>query len=145
MSDQPEAMGISEVPAQYPLLETAADTLRASSGRPLADLTPEAVRAGELTMADLQISAGTLRAQAEVARAAGYGQLAANLTRAAELTAVPNAEVLRMYNLLRPGRATHAELLRLADALEQQYHAPGCARLVREAAEIYRARGLTKP
>jgi propanediol dehydratase small subunit len=92
-------------------------------------------------MADVQISAETLRAQAEVALSHGYGQLAANLIRAAELTAVPNVEVLRMYALLRPGRATHAELVQLADELEERYGAPECARLVREAAEVYRARG----
>jgi propanediol dehydratase small subunit len=92
-------------------------------------------------MADVQISAETLRAQAEVALSHGYGQLAANLIRAAELTAVPNAEVLRMYALLRPGRATHAELVQLADELEKRYGASECARLVREAAEVYRARG----
>ena len=95
----------------YPLRENAADQLRAASGRRLADITSEAARAGELSMADLQISAETLRAQADASRRAGYGQLAANLTRAAELTAVPNAEVLRMYNLLRPERAAHADLL----------------------------------
>jgi len=128
----------------YPLRENAADQLRAASGRRLADITSEAARVGALSMADLQISAETLRAQAEAARRAGYGQLAANLTRAAELTAVPNAEVLRMYNLLRPERATHAELLALADALEKQYQAPECARLVREAAEVYQARGLVR-
>src|SRR6185436_8927364 len=99
-------------------------------------------RQGELSMADFQISADTLRAQAAVARQAGYTQLAANLTRAAELTAVPNAEVLKMYHTLRPGRATHAQLLMLAEALESQYHAPECARLVREAAQVYQTRGL---
>jgi propanediol dehydratase small subunit len=124
---------------RYPLREHAADTLRAASGRALGDLTPEAV--DSLTMADVQISAETLRAQAEVALSHGYGQLAANLIRAAELTAVPNAEVLRMYALLRPGRATHAELVQLADELEKRYGASECARLVREAAEVYRARG----
>jgi propanediol dehydratase small subunit len=93
-------------------------------------------------MADLQISADTLRTQAEVARQAGYPQQAANLIRAAELTAVPNAEVLRMYNTLRPGRATHAELVALADSLETQYHAPECACMVREAAAVYQTRNL---
>ena len=104
----------------------------------------EAARAGQLSMADLQISAETLRAQAEVARAAGYEQLAGNLARAAELTAVPNSEVLRMYSLLRPGRANERELLAMAEALETQYHAPECGRLVREAAAVYAARGLLR-
>ena len=127
----------------YPLRRHA-DQLRAASDRPLAEITEDAARAGELSMADFQISAGTLRAQAEVARQAGYIQLAANLIRAAELTAVPNAKVLEMYNTLRPGRATYAQLMVLAHALETQYQAPQCARLVREAAQVYQMRGLLR-
>jgi len=129
-------------PLQYPLRENAAETLKAASGRRLADVTVESAQAGDLSMADLQVSADTLRAQAEVARQAGYPQQASNLIRAAELTAVPNAEVLRMYNTLRPGRAIHAELVALADLLEQHYQAPECAHMVREAAAIYQTRGL---
>ena len=125
---------------QYPLMENAADTLKAASGRPFAEITPEALDA--LAIADLQIHADGLRAQAGIAREAGYTQLAVNLIRAAELTAVPNAELLRMYELLRPGRSTYAELIVLADALQMRYNAPENARLVREAAEVYRARGL---
>ncbi len=128
--------------SQYPLYETARDDLHAVSGRPLAEITTEAARAGKLSMADLQVSAETLRAQAEVARAAGYAQLAANLARAAELTAVPNGEILAMYSYLRPGRATQTQLLAMAEALERQYRATECAKLVREAAAVYAARGL---
>lgn len=131
---------MKELSAQYPLMQTAAEQLRAASGRPLREVTPDA----DLSMADLQISAETLRAQAAVARAAGYAPLAENLTRAAELTAVPNAEVLRMYNVLRPGRATQAELLALAATLENQYGAVACGRLVRAAAAVYAARSLVK-
>jgi propanediol dehydratase small subunit len=130
---------------QYPLYTSAPEELHAVSGRPLADITAEAARAGQLSMADLQISAETLRAQAEVARAAGYAQLAGNLARAAELTAVPNGEILAMYAYLRPGRATLTQLLDMAEALERQYHAVECARLVREAAAVYQQRGLLAP
>ena len=126
----------------YPFREHAGESLQAASGRKLADITADAARAGTLSMADFQISAETLRAQAEVARQAGYVQQASNLIRAAELTAVPNDEILRMYNALRPGRATQAQLLALAKVLEDHYHAPECARLVSEAAEVYRRRGL---
>ncbi len=129
-------------PIKYPLSESAAETLQAASGRRLADVTAEAARAGDLSMADIQISADTLRKQAEIARQAGYPQQAANLIRAAELTAVPNVEVLKMYNTLRPGRATHAQLAALANALETQYNAPECARMVREAATVYQKRDL---
>ena len=125
--------------AEYPLMDHAAD-LRAASGRPLDQVTLDAV--DDLSITDVQISAETLRAQATIAREAGYRQLAENLTRAAELTAVPNAELLRMYELLRPGRATYHELSALADQLESHYNAPENARLVREAAAVYQARGL---
>jgi propanediol dehydratase small subunit len=129
--------------SEYPLIEHAADRLRAASGRPLAEITLEAA-AEELSIADLQISAETLRVQATIARQAGYSQLAANLTRAAELTAVPNAELLRMYDLLRPGRASYDELIALADTLEKQYDAAENASLVREAASVYKSRGLLR-
>jgi len=128
----------------YPLAEHAADRLRAISGRRLADVTLDAAAAGELEIADIQIDAATLRTQAAIARQAGYPQLAANLTRAAELTAVPNAEVLRMYELLRPGRASYDELIELAARLAQTHQAPESAALVREAAEVYRERGLLR-
>jgi propanediol dehydratase small subunit len=128
----------------YPLYENSPEHIRAASGRALPEITAQAAQAGELSMADLQISAETLRAQAQVARAAGYEQLAGNLARAAELTAVPNEEVLRMYSYLRPGRATQAQLLAMAEALETQYHAPECGRLVREAAAVYTTRGLLR-
>ncbi len=129
----------------YPLMEHAADTLCAASGRPAAAITLERLAAGELTDADLRIAADALRAQAAIALAAGYPQLAANLRRAAELTAVPNAELLRMYETLRPGRATHAEMLALAARLEETYGAIETGAFVREAAAVYLSRGLTAP
>jgi propanediol dehydratase small subunit len=135
---------MSDVDPRYPLFDNVFAQLRSASGRPLSEITAAAAAEGQLSMADLQISPATLRAQAQVARGAGYGQLAANLARAAELTAVPNAEVLRMYDLLRPGRATHADLWALAETLEEQYQAPECARLVREADSVYQARGLLR-
>ncbi len=129
---------------EYPLYQSSSDDLHAVSGRPLAEITGEAARAGRLSMDDLRVSAETLRAQAEVARAAGYERLAGNLARAAELTVVPNGEILAMYSYLRPGRATQTQLLNMAEALERQYHATECARLVREAAAVYQARGLLR-
>jgi propanediol dehydratase small subunit len=136
---------MTEITPRYPLIDSAAEQLRAASGLPLADITDQAARSGRLSMADLQISADALRAQAAVAWQAGYGQLAANLVRAAELTAVPNADVLHMYDLLRPGRATRAQLLDLAGRLERDFQAAECARLVREAAQVYAERGLSRP
>ncbi len=91
-----------------------------------------------------QISPDTLRRQAAVAQGAGYTQLAENLRRAAELTAVPNETLLKMYELLRPGRSTQAELLAMADALERDYGAIETATFVREAAAVYAERSLFK-
>jgi propanediol dehydratase small subunit len=119
--------------------------LRAASGRALAEITPEALASGALTADDLRIRAETLRAQAGIAAASGYPQLAANLRRAAELTALPNDELLRAYEMLRPGRATVEELRALAARLDREYAATETAAFVREAAEAYAARGLAAP
>jgi propanediol dehydratase small subunit len=120
------------------------ETIYSATGRPLDALNMEAVLRGELTTEDFRISAETLQAQAEAAEDAGYGPLAENFRRAAELTGISNEEVLAMYTLLRPGRTTHAHLIALAERLEQEFDAPLTAALVREAAEVYLARGLVK-
>ncbi|MCX6018350.1 MAG: hypothetical protein NTZ50_07590 [Chloroflexi bacterium] len=91
---------------------------------------------------EFQISPQTLHAQARTAREAGYTQLAENFERAAELTAVPAPELLRMYELLRPGRSSQEELLAVADELEQRYNARINATFVREAAAVYLERSL---
>ncbi len=119
-------------------------TLRTASGRHLDELNMEAILAGRLTTDDFRISGETLRRQAEAAEAAGYGQLADNLRRAAELTRVSNDQVFEIYDMLRPGRATYAELASLADRLEHDLDAPLIAALVREAAEVYLERDLVK-
>ena len=135
---------MSEQKHEYPLMDHEAKSLQAASGRSIADINLEAAEAGLLGDEDLKIRADTLRAQAQIAQEAGYRQLAANLSRAAELTAVPNEEMLQIYNLLRPGRASFDNLMGLAGRLEQLYHAPLNAAFVREAAEAYKARGLLR-
>ena len=110
----------------------------------MSDLTLDAVRAGDVTMADVAITPQTLRAQADVARAHANPQLAENLLRAAELTAFAEDEILAMYEALRPHRSTAAALSTLAAALQER-SAPRCAALVREAAAVYARRGLLKP
>jgi propanediol dehydratase small subunit len=124
---------------KYPLMDNEMKTLKAASGRSVNDIKLET--ASELTGADFQISPATLRAQAQIAREAGYTQLAANLTRAAELTAVPNDELLQMYDLLRPGRARYDTLIALAERLENIYEAQETGKFVREAAVAYQVRG----
>lgn len=126
----------------YPLMDNEADHLQAFSGRPLADISLESL--ADLSPADLRIHRETLLLQAEIAREAGYAPLAENLMRAAELTLVPNAEVLQMYDLLRPRRATYDQLLALARHLETAYAADASARFVREAADAYRERRLLR-
>ena len=133
-----------EAKSQYPLRDNAADKLLTHSGRPLNEITAEAIAAGELVGDDLRTHADTLRQQAEIARDGGYPQLAANLLRAAELTDVPNEELLRIYETLRPERASYDELLRLAVYLEQTYGAVENAAFIKEAAEVYRERNLLR-
>lgn len=130
--------------SDYPLRENAAESLRAHSGRRLSEITADALAAGELGGDDLRTHADTLRQQAEIARAGGYPQLAANLLRAAELTDVPNDEMLKIYETLRPERASYEELARLADYLETTYAARENAAFIREAADVYRERGLLR-
>ena len=96
----------------------------------------DSIHEGRTTIEDLRIRPGALARQAEIARGAHRTQLAENFLRAAELVAVPENEILEIYNALRPGRATRERLLALAARLESEYAAMRCAALVREAAEL---------
>lgn len=127
---------------QYPLGEHEQDQIISRTGRPLAELTLENIRQGKIGANDFTIHPDTLRAQAAIAEEAGFAQLAANLRRAAELALVPDHKVLAVYEALRPYRVTYEQLLALADELEQEYNAAENAQLIREAAEVYKQRGL---
>ena len=116
--------------------------VRTKTGYTLDQLTIDAVLDGKLGIDDFRISAEQLRRQAEASEKAGYRQLAENLRRAAELTTIPNEEILAIYDALRPGRSTYDQLLALARLLQQEHQAPLTAALVREAAEVYALRGL---
>jgi propanediol dehydratase small subunit len=116
--------------------------LHALSGRPVGELTLDAVRRGEVTLPDLRIHPDTLERQAAVAGKHGNPQLAENLRRAAELTRLPDDEVLAIYEALRPGRSTAAQLTDLASSLDAR-GLPRCAALLTEAAQVYARRGLT--
>ena len=128
----------------YPLRENAAESLRTFTDRPLSDINAAAIASGELTGDDLRTNADALRQQAQIARDAGYPQLAGNLSRAAELTSVPNDELLKVYEMLRPERATYEDLTRLADYLEANYDAKENAAFIKEAAEVYRERNMLR-
>jgi propanediol dehydratase small subunit len=151
-----ETVPAETVPAQAALAETVpaetvpAETVpaqaapaRALSGRPVAGITLDAVRAGEIGLADLRIHPDTLEHQAVVAEEHGNPQLAANLRRAAELTALPDEQVMEVYEALRPGRSSAAELTALAASLESR-GLPRCAALIAEAAQVYARRGLVR-
>ena len=120
---------------------TTEPMVRALSGREVGELTLEAVRRGELSLPDLRIHPETLERQASVAAAHNNPQLAENLRRAAELTRLPDDEVLAIYNALRPGRSTPRQLAELAEGLAER-GLPRCAALLTEAAEVYARRGL---
>lgn len=128
--------------ADYPLSVNRPELLRTPTGKTLDDLTMAAVVAGEITPEDLRIRPDTLALQGRLAAAAGRRQLAENFTRASEMTVIPDAEVLAMYNALRPRASTGAQLAEMASRLEETYGATTCAALVREAAEVYAARDL---
>jgi len=114
---------------------------RAFSGRPAEEITPDRLVRGELGTDDVRIHPDTLEHQAEVAERHGNPQLAANLRRAAELAVVSEDRVLAMYEALRPHRSSAADLASLASSLDE-FPAPRCAALVREAAAVYARRGL---
>jgi propanediol dehydratase small subunit len=126
----------------YPVAEQRPELVRTATGRRLAEVTLDAVLAGAVSAADLRITPEALERQALDAEAAGRPQLAPNFRRAAELTRVPDDRLLAIYEALRPGRATAAELEATAAELERDFAAPLSAALVREAADVYARRGL---
>jgi propanediol dehydratase small subunit len=127
--------------SDYPLGTRRPDLVATARGTPLADVTLDGLREGRLDRDEIRTTPETLRLQAEVARAAGRDPLAASLERAAELAAVPDDLLLRVYTALRPRRATAVELESWAVALEG-HGAARTAAFVREAAAVYSERGL---
>ena len=131
--------------ADYPLAETRPERVKGRRGKPLAEITLDAVLSrARWRMEDLRITPQALRAQAEIARAAGRPTLAQNFERAAELVDVPQDFIMQVYELLRPGRAkSKAAIARRRRArCATTYKAERIARFIEEAAETYEARGL---
>ncbi|MEY8828695.1 diol dehydratase small subunit [Sedimentitalea sp. XS_ASV28] len=127
----------------YPLAEKSPNRVAGHRGKSLDDLTLEAVLAGDVEMEDLRITPNALLQQAEIARSAGRAALARNFERAAEMTRVPQEEIMEIYELLRPGRTRSIENLHdIAQRLRFDFEAPLLARLVEEAASTYEKRGL---
>ncbi len=131
--------------ADYPLGTQRPDLVRTPSGLGLDELTLDALRSGRLHASEMRATAETLELQAQVARAAGRAQLAANLERAAELTGVSDELILEVYTALRPHRSTADELEGWADRLERDFQATLTAAFVREARAVYAKRNLLLP
>lgn len=128
----------------YPLSEKRRELVKTATGKTLDEITLEAVVSGAVKADEIRITPQTLEYQAQIAESISRPQLANNMRRAGELTKVPDARILQMYNALRPNRSTKAELLAIADELEKQYGAKVCANFVREAAAVYEARDVLK-
>lgn len=125
----------------YPLAATGRGAVHTATGKTVSEITLDAVLSGELGPGDVAVATETLRLQATFAEEGGNPQLAENLRRGAELVAFSDDEVLRFYDLLRPGRSTAGELDSLAETLEER-GAERCASLVLEARAAYVRRGL---
>ena len=124
----------------YPLAAKRPELLKTPTGKKLSDITLENVLNGKVTPKDVSIAPETLRMQADIADGVGRTQLANNLRRAAELTAIPDNRILEMYNALRPYRSTKTELILIAEEMETKYKATISAAFVREAAGVYERR-----
>lgn len=129
--------------ADYPLAEMQGDKISGKRGKALDGITLALVLAGEVTMADLQITPTSLQKQAEISADAGRPTLALNFQRASEMVEVPQEVIMSTYELLRPGRArSKAELYDRAAILRDTYKANSIADYIIEAADIYEKRGL---
>lgn len=127
----------------YPVMDSAADKLTTATGKKLRELTLENVLNGTVTAADFSITREALLLQAEVARLASRHTLAENFERAAELVGVPNETIFEIYELLRPGRAASAEVLKeRARFMRSVYGANRIAAFLEEAAAAYERRAL---
>ena len=110
----------------YPLAASGRGHVGSATGTTVAEITLDAVVSGRLAPRDLAVAADTLHLQADFAEGGGNPQL---------------DELLRFYEMLRPGRSSAQELDSLADELAAR-GAERCAALVREARAAYVRRGL---
>ena len=130
--------------ADYPLSEKSPEKIKTRTGKGFGELTLDKVLSGQLTADDMRVSPETLEFQAQVAEDSGRPHLANNLRRAAEMVVIPDDELLAAYDSLRPYRKSRQELIDMADELERKYSCHTVSALIREAADVYEARGRTK-
>jgi propanediol dehydratase small subunit len=116
---------------RYPLYREARGRITLPSGRPVEDVSLEQLQAGRLGPGDLGIHEDTLREQARIAEEAGFAPLGRNLERAAELTRLPDAKILEIYDALRRG-ARRAVLEALAREIDEAYGARLTAAFLRD-------------
>ena len=128
--------------ADYPMLQKHGDVIKTPTGKSVSEINLKHVLNETVTIKDVRISSEMLHAQAQIAESAGKKQIGENLKRAAELIQVPDNTIIKMYDMLRPNRSTKAQLEQLAQTLLNEYHAPMCAQLVREAAAVYEKRNI---
>ena len=128
----------------YPIYEKHPELIKTPTGRPVDEINMEAILKGEITADDCKIAPETLEYQAQIQESFGNPQVAANFRRASEMTRIPDTRILQIYNSLRPNVSSKEELLAIAEELETEYSAVINASLVREAAEVYEARGMLK-
>lgn len=131
------------VKKDYPLADKRPELIFTPTGKKIENITMEQVLEGKVGIEDCRISDQTLEYQAQIAESAGNRQMAANLRRAAELTAFSDERVLEIYGALRPFRSTKEELLKIADELDSK-NAVLNAAFVRQAAEVYEKRKKLK-
>ncbi len=128
----------------YPLGEKRPDLVKTPTGKKLSDISIENIISNNLQSEDCRISADTLEQQAQIAELAGNPQMARNFRRAAELTVIPDEEIIRIYNALRPYRSTKEELLKIAEHIETKFQASQNAAFLKEAAEYYEKQNRLK-
>lgn len=128
----------------YPMASQRPDLVKTLSGLDFSEISLENVTSGKIPSQEIRISPETLEYQARIAETHGRSQLATNFRRAAELTRIPDEEVLKIYNALRPHQATKAELIAIAKGIEKKYQAIINGRFIREAVEVYERRDLLK-
>lgn len=131
------------VKQDYPLADKRPELILTPTGKKIDEITMDQVLEGNVKIEDCRISSPTLEYQAQIAESAGNRQMAANLRRAAELTAFSDERVLEIYGALRPFRSTKEELLKIADELEAKGAVLNAA-FVRQAGEVYEKRKKLK-
>ena len=98
---------------------------------------------GEMAISDIRLTPEVLRAQASIAREHRNPQMAASLERAAEMCALPDEDIMALYEALRPHRSTAAELDAWVTRLRTA-NAPACAAYVLDARSAYERRDLLR-